>query len=166
MSRLTPRELLSLWEACHGELNQEWKNQFLEKPQVTKILQYPQDSIIVVVRKNIKLSDILAMLEAREKILVKAKSTSRKNLNKAKPNKVRNVKKSSSKNLSSKKIQTSAKAERSRGKQARFDEVHPSEYGSTTVRKPGRAESILPGREQCPSCGMLVTGNNMKCRCS
>jgi len=43
---------------------------------------------------------------------------------------------------------------------------HPSEYGNLTVRPIGKPEALLPGDEQCPSCGMKVTGNSVSCRCS
>ena len=43
---------------------------------------------------------------------------------------------------------------------------HPSEYGNLTVRPIGKPEALLPGNEQCPSCGMKVTGSNLTCRCS
>ena len=43
---------------------------------------------------------------------------------------------------------------------------HPSEYGNLTIKPTGQPEAILPGNELCPSCGMIVTGNRMTCRCS
>lgn len=42
---------------------------------------------------------------------------------------------------------------------------HVSEYGKVTIKSPGKSEAMLPGRTECPSCGMVVTGNNVKCRC-
>lgn len=42
---------------------------------------------------------------------------------------------------------------------------HISETGRLTIRSPGKSEEMLPGSEICPSCGVLVTPNNLKCRC-
>jgi hypothetical protein len=42
---------------------------------------------------------------------------------------------------------------------------HVSEYGRITIKSPGKSEAILPGRTECPSCGIVVTGNNSRCRC-
>lgn len=39
-------------------------------------------------------------------------------------------------------------------------------FGRVTVRSPGKLESVLPGRSTCPSCGMVVTGNDLRCRCT
>jgi hypothetical protein len=43
---------------------------------------------------------------------------------------------------------------------------HPSEYGNLTIKPIGKPEALLPGKETCPSCGMVVTGNRMSCHCS
>ena len=42
---------------------------------------------------------------------------------------------------------------------------HVSEYGRLTVKRPGRKEAVIPGRATCPSCGMVVTGNDSRCKC-
>ena len=42
---------------------------------------------------------------------------------------------------------------------------HISEYGKLTIKSPGKSEPILPGKVECPSCGMVVTGNDIGCRC-
>jgi hypothetical protein len=42
---------------------------------------------------------------------------------------------------------------------------HISQYGKVTIKSPGKPEAVLPGKTECPSCGMVVTGNNVKCRC-
>ena len=42
---------------------------------------------------------------------------------------------------------------------------HISEYGRLTIKSPGKSEAMLPGRTECPSCGIVVTGNNSRCRC-
>lgn len=42
---------------------------------------------------------------------------------------------------------------------------HVSEYGRSTIKSPGKSEVMLPGRTECPSCGMVVTGNDTRCRC-
>jgi hypothetical protein len=42
---------------------------------------------------------------------------------------------------------------------------HVSEYGKVTIKSPGKSEAVLPGKTECPSCGMVVTGNNVRCRC-
>jgi hypothetical protein len=39
-------------------------------------------------------------------------------------------------------------------------------FGRVTVKTPGKSESVLPGRSTCPSCGMVVTGNDLRCRCT
>jgi hypothetical protein len=161
MPYLSSDELLALWQSAHGELKDEWKKQFLNKPQVSLILQFTSDFVIPAVRANEKLIDILAALEAREAKVIKnisstAISAKTQDNEWRKPKKHLPVKRA---------VRTSPQAANAKGKVPRFDEAHPSEYGSTTIRRPGRPEAVLPGREQCPSCGMIVTGNNMKCRC-
>jgi len=42
---------------------------------------------------------------------------------------------------------------------------HVSEWGNLTVKKPGRPEAAIPGSTICPSCGVKVTANNLKCKC-
>ena len=39
-------------------------------------------------------------------------------------------------------------------------------FSRVTVKSPGTPESVLPGRSTCPSCGMVVTGNDLRCRCT
>jgi hypothetical protein len=158
---LSPDELLTLWQSAHGILKDQWKKQFLSKPQVGLILQFTSEFVIPAVRENEKLVDILAALEAREARAIRQISKTAK-LNEATENEWRKSKK----HLPPKRpVRTSQQAAGAKGKVPRFDEAHPSEYGSATIRRPGRSEAMLPGREQCPSCGMIVTGNNMKCRC-
>ena len=66
MAYLSPDELLTLWQSAHGILKDEWKKQFLSKPQIGLILQFTLELVIPAVRENEKLVDILAALEARE----------------------------------------------------------------------------------------------------
>lgn len=160
MNYLSPEELLALWQSAHGELKEEWKVQFLSKAQINLILQFPSNLVIPAVRKHEKLIDILAELEAREK------EAFRQNSRNASTSTGSNEWRNSKKHLPTKRpVRTSQQAAGAKGKVPRFDEAHPSEYGSTTIRRPGKPEAVLPGREECPSCGMIVTGNNMKCRC-
>lgn len=42
---------------------------------------------------------------------------------------------------------------------------HVSEYGRVTIKSPGKSEAKLPGMTECSSCGMVVTGNDVICRC-
>ena len=42
---------------------------------------------------------------------------------------------------------------------------HVSEYGRLTIKSPGKSEETLPGRTECASCGIVVTGNDSRCRC-
>ena len=162
MTYLTPEELLALWQKWHGALKKEWQDQFLLKPQVRQILQFTSDFVIPAVRGNEKLVDILFVLVESEK-----KGSDVKRLTKSAHNDKPVIDQSKSKKHSppQRTARLSRQAAGPTGKVPRFDEGHPSEYGSTTLRKPGRVEAILPGREQCPSCGMVVTGNNSKCRC-
>ena len=39
-------------------------------------------------------------------------------------------------------------------------------FSRVTVKSPGKPESVLPGRSTCPSSGMVVTGNDLRCRCT
>ncbi len=161
MAYLSAEELLELWQSVHGQLNAEWKKEFLNKPQINIILQFKSELIIPAVHKNQKLVDILVSLEAAEKEITHKVSSARKISNVSD-----NEWRKSKKRLPSKPpMRTSQQAAGSKGKVPRFDEAHPSEYGSLTIKRPGKAEAILPGREKCPSCGMIVTGNNLKCRC-
>jgi hypothetical protein len=162
MPYLTPEELLALWETSHGKLKAEWQLLFLAKPQVTQIVQFTSDQVILAVRSNEKLSEILSALQSRQNGVFGISAQTTEAANAGPTSEWRKSKK----HLPPKgKARLSQQAAGSRGKVPRFDEAHPSEYGSTTIRKPGRAEAVLPGREECPSCGMIVTGNNMKCRC-
>ena len=161
MAYLSPDELLTLWQSVHGKLKDDWKKQFLSKPQISLILQFTSEFVISAVRENEKLVDILAALEDREEKAIR-QLTQRAESSSSKGNEWRKAKK----HLPPKRpVRTSQQAAGSKGKVPRFDEAHPSEYGSSTIRRPGKPEAMLPGREQCPSCGMIVTGNNMKCRC-
>ena len=147
---------------AHGKLKKEWQVLFLAKPQITQILQFTSDQVIPAVRSHEKLSEILIELQARENKALDIKPL----LNRVVENEPANEWRKNKKHLPPKRtVRLSQQAAGSKGKVPRFDEAHPSEYGSTTIRRPGRAEAVLPGREQCPSCGMVVTGNNMKCRC-
>ena len=161
MTYLSPEELLVLWQSAHGELKEEWKIQFLNKAQINLILQLPSNLVIPAVRKHEKLIDILAELEAHEKEALRQISR-----NASSSTASRNEWRKPKKRLPTKRpVRTSQQAAGAKGKVPRFDEAHPSEYGSTTIRSPGRPEAVLPGREECLSCGVIVTGNNMKCRC-
>lgn len=42
---------------------------------------------------------------------------------------------------------------------------HVSEYGRSTIKSPGKPEASLPGQSKCPACGMVVNGNDVRCRC-
>jgi hypothetical protein len=161
MAYLSPDELLELWQSVHGQLRDEWKKQFLNKPQINLILQFTSELVIPAVHENQRLVDILGSLEAAEKEIIKRVSSIPR-LSNSPDNEWRKPKK----HLPSKRpLRTSQQAIGSKGIVPRFEEAHPSEYGSLTIKRPGNAEAILPGREKCPSCGMIVTGNNLKCRC-
>lgn len=43
---------------------------------------------------------------------------------------------------------------------------HISEFGRVTIKSPGKSEAVLPGRTQCPACGVVVSGNDLRCRCT
>jgi len=162
MNYVTPEELLALWQTWHGTLKKEVQEQFLLKAQVNQILQFTSDLVITAVRSNEKLVDILLALVESEKNGI---SEERLANSPANDESTLDWRKSKKHLPPQKTARLSQQAADSKGKAPRFGEAQPSEYGSTTIRKPGRAETILPGRVQCPSCGMVVTGNNSKCRC-
>jgi hypothetical protein len=55
-----PIELLVFWEEVHGKLeNEEWKELFLNHECIKDILKQKQERILVAVRRNVKLHDIL-----------------------------------------------------------------------------------------------------------
>jgi hypothetical protein len=55
-----PTDLLSYWEECHGKLeNEEWRKLFLTHECIQDVLKHRQERILVAVRRNIKLHDIL-----------------------------------------------------------------------------------------------------------
>ena len=43
---------------------------------------------------------------------------------------------------------------------------HISEFGRVTIKSPGKSEAVLPGRVTCPACGVVVSGNDLRCRCT
>lgn len=60
-------ELLSFWEECHGELErEEWRELFLSHECVSDILNQRQERIVVAVRRNMKLHDVLEDLHKQD----------------------------------------------------------------------------------------------------
>jgi hypothetical protein len=55
-----PLELLLFWEQVHGKLdNEEWRALFLNHECIKDILKNKQERILVAVRRNTKLHEIL-----------------------------------------------------------------------------------------------------------
>jgi hypothetical protein len=47
-----------------------------------------------------------------------------------------------------------------------FQPGNKADFRRMTAKSPGKPEAVLPGRSTCPSCGMVVTGNDTRCRCT
>lgn len=62
------RELLDLWEQTHQSLQDSprLREQFLQREEVPKILDYEDDEIGACIAAKKKLADILSLLEKRE----------------------------------------------------------------------------------------------------
>lgn len=56
----SPSDLLQFWEKCHGKLEtEELRELFVRHECVEEILNQQQERIVVAIRRNIKLRDIL-----------------------------------------------------------------------------------------------------------
>ena len=57
------QHVLQFWEEVYGEFKPVWKPLFLHHPAMKKILKYRSDQIMVAIRRNKKLDQILMDLE-------------------------------------------------------------------------------------------------------
>lgn len=63
----TAHDVLIFWQECHGELSDRWKNLFISDPKVAQILRFGiNESIMVAIKRNRKLSDILEDLHLQD----------------------------------------------------------------------------------------------------
>jgi hypothetical protein len=124
MSKLTPRDVLDLWESTWGPLDDKWRNEFIEHKDMQQILTFEYNRIDECIKKTKKLGRLLRLLESTRKTRVR---------------------------------RTSPQGLASR---------HISEYGRVTIKSPGKSESVLPGRSTCPACGVVVSGNDLRCKCT
>ena len=53
------KELLVFWEEIYGGLKPTWKKAFLRHSAIKEILTYKSEQIMVAVRRNQKLNDVL-----------------------------------------------------------------------------------------------------------
>jgi hypothetical protein len=124
MSKLTPRDVLDLWESTWGPLDPKWRDEFLGHKDMEQILAFEYNRIDECIRKTKKLGRLLRLLESTRKSRVR---------------------------------RTSPQVLSTR---------HISEYGRVTIKSPGKSEAVLPGRSKCPACGVVVSGNDLRCRCT
>jgi hypothetical protein len=124
MSKLTPRDVLDLWESTWGPLDDKWRDEFLEHKDMQQILTFEYNRIDECIKKTKKLGRLLRLLESTRKTRVR---------------------------------RTSPQGLTSR---------HISEYGRVTIKSPGKSEAVLPGRSTCPACGVVVSGNDLRCKCT
>jgi hypothetical protein len=59
---MNSERLLSTWEENWGNLNAEWRIEFLADPRLIEILEFPENSILIAVSKFNKLDSILNCL--------------------------------------------------------------------------------------------------------
>jgi hypothetical protein len=124
MSKLTPRDVLDLWESTWGPLDDKWRDEFLDHKDMQQILAFEYNRIDECIKKTKKLNRLLRLLESTRRT---------------------RVRRTSPQGLSSR---------------------HISEYGRVTIKSPGKSEAVLPGRSTCPACGVVVSGNDLRCKCT
>ena len=69
-------DILSFWQECHGDLTNRWAAYFISDPKVAQILRFGSDeSIMVAIKRNKKLSDILEDLHLQDERTSNFKNT-------------------------------------------------------------------------------------------
>ena len=59
-------DLLHFWEECYGNLDAKWQKVFLGQSILKEILKFQENQIMVAVRRNKKLKDVLEDLHQQE----------------------------------------------------------------------------------------------------
>lgn len=141
MPYLSPNEFLELWQKVHGSLDEPLQGRFLRHPALPNILLFESSQIKRALKEHRKLDELLEYMEGQA---VPSKSAKSEYV-KVRP------------------IQTIARRSIQPGVR---DFPRPKNGGSATVRKPGKKERGLPGKMTCPSCGSVIRGHDLRCKCS
>ena len=138
---LTPVEFLNLWQKYYGTLDSDLQNTFLKHRRLSQILLFEQVQIEAGLKKYRKLDDLFNFLD--NQIIPSMVEKGQKRIPVPRASGIRRSFQPGLRNVANK-----------------------EEVKRTTVKKPGKREQRIPGRLICQSCGSVIRGNDLRCKCS